>query len=195
MARIACDLSDFLLAVRLKLVTDGVFTDPQCYLSLDPDEIMATSPSASPLCGLTFLAFDQRPDTISCESDNDENPTMEGELVCSVWIRVNLDAPGRDTQLLTNQTLGATQLVRRLFKSLQNASIYDPQGSELTWRTLTFLGARNRGRWKREPAWRRIDVRFNSTFEWLSANSQPMIWNDAEADTILSDDSTELSYT
>ncbi len=169
-APVPCSLGDILEAARLVLVADGVFTNAQTFLTLDPDDVML-APPASPICGITFTAFNQRDDSISSESDEivDEVPTMDGELVCSAWIRIALDKDGRDDYLLRanvadNKVQGASVLIRKIVKSLSNEVLFNSEGSQIVWRSLNFLGVRNRGKWRKDKNWRRIDVRFNLTF-------------------------------
>lgn len=195
MARIACDLSDLLTAIKRKLVADEVFTDPQVYLTLEPDEIMTAAKVEPPMAGLTFVAYDQRPDTMHCEMENEDAPTCEGDVTVAIWLRSGLDQPGRDVSLLTHATEGATKLIQKVLGCLNNESIYDEGGSELTWRTLNFLGVRNRGRWSKDKQWRRIDVRFNTTFMWAPTifdDLAGILWSDNAADLILVADGVEL---
>jgi hypothetical protein len=160
MARIATTLADLLTSARQVLVDAGIFTESQAFLTLDPDDLMV-APPASPFCGLTFNAFNQRLDTMDVEVDEDQEPTMEGELLVACWIRIALDRANKDAYLLTDQTRGASQLVRKIVRALQNKALENEDGDVLVWRTLNFMGFANRGKWAKDKNWRRIDVRFN----------------------------------
>lgn len=172
-----CSLGELLDAARLVLVAEGVFTDAQTFLTLDPDDVML-NPPASPLCGVTWIGFDQRDESIHSESDNDDVPTMEGDLVCSLWIRIALDIEGHDKYLMlanetTNKVRGASEIVRQIVAALTNQSLYNADGDMITWRTLNFDSIRNRGKWRQDRNWRRIDVRFNATFNLKLADTPP----------------------
>lgn len=160
MPRVSTTLAEVLSSARQVLVDAGIFTESQAFLTLDPDDLMLTPP-ASPFCGLTFNAFNQRLDTMDVEVDEDQEPTMEGELLVACWIRVALDRANRDGYFLTDTTIGASQLIRRIVHALQNRALLNDDGDIIVWRTLNFMGIANRGKWKPDKNWRRIDVRFN----------------------------------
>lgn len=164
MARVPCDLSDLLNAARQRLVAAGVLQDAQAFLTLDPNDMLIGTVEP-PIAGLSFEGFQQREDTITCEAAPDEAPVMEGELTVALWSRVALDTPGADGQAITNATLGMSTLARNTMEALNNVDLV--KGSDIiTWRSLTYLGVKNRGRWAKDKNWRRADVRFDVTFQW-----------------------------
>lgn len=165
MARVPCDLADILLAVPAKLVAAGVATAPQTYLSLDNDDVPSGT-VAPPLFAVSFTAFDQRGDTVNSESDWNDQPYMEGELVVTVWTRVPLDQAARDTAALTKASLGLAGNVTLVFGALNNQELLNPGGQTITQRSLTFLGVRNKGKWGKDKDWRRLDVRFSCAYAW-----------------------------
>lgn len=172
MARVSCGLDYFLRAVRDRLVSRGVVKDAQTFLTLDADDMLIGT-QAPPVIGVSFDAFDQRPDTLHSEQFEHDAPVMEGELTVALWTRVALDTPGQDARAITNATLGAAQMMRLIFDALNNVELYK-DGDIITWRSLTFIGVRNRGRWAKDKNWRRADVRFDAAFVWRPTGLTPI---------------------
>lgn len=193
MPRIATTLATVLNSARQVLVDAGIFTESQAFLTLDPDDLMV-APPASPFCGITFNAFNQVMGTMDVEVDEDQEPTMEGELLVACWIRVALDRANRDAHLLTDATRGASELVRKVVHALQNAALEDEFGNVIVWRTLNFMGFANRGKWSRDKNWRRIDVRFNLCWSLdpnaLADEAEALVY-DGDADTLVYSDSAD----
>lgn len=164
MARIACTLADVLEAARTKLVTAGIFTDSQAFLTLDADDMPPGNPAA-PLAGLTFGSIDRRMDTMHVEEEPGDAVTVEKELTVSLWTQVAFDQTGQDGLALTHATLGFSTLISQVVNALNNGDLDDGTDT-LTWRPVIFLGVRSRGRWKKSPNWRSMLIRFNVAFEW-----------------------------
>lgn len=192
MTRVPCELSDILKATQALLVANGIVTPSQCYLTIVPDE-MLTGGAASPRIGLSFDAFDQRVDTLSCEDDPDSTPTVEGDLIVALYLRSNLDIAGRDDQALTNATLGASHYKRLIIAALNNQELLNADGDGITWRSLTYVGFRQRGRRRgEEKDWRRYDVRFDCAYEQIVEGSASVL-TDPDGNTLLDPDGLVLS--
>ena len=176
MARVTTDLSNVLIAAKNVLVGNGVFTSQQCFLTVEPDEILSggTAKPEPPVAGLTFVGFSQRPDTYQSEMAEGDAPTMEGDLVVAIWIRSGLDQPARDASFITNASIGASQLVQQVQASLSNVELTNDDGDGILWRTLNYTGVTQRGRWSTDKRWRRVDVRFNCVFEWSATPVDPI---------------------
>lgn len=167
-------LGEVLQAARDVLVAQGVFTEPQAFLGLDPDDIILGP--TSPIAVVTFGNFDQRDESIHAEVDTTDTPTMQGELIVSMWIRIALDAQGRDTYFLTTNSSnvkGASEKLRQVMVALNNQTLTNSDGETIVWRTLNYLGFRNRGKWGQDKNWRRIDVRFDVVFNQKSEADVP----------------------
>ena len=164
MARIACTLAELLTAVKRTLVDAGVFTDAQCWISLMPDEVMTMEAApAAPLGLLNFTAMNQM-DTLSCEDDESAEPTMQGVLNVSCWLRVALDHTGVDHYNVTKPDVGESDTIRNIVATLNNHEVLNGADEGLTWRTLTYQGFTNRGKWREDMNWIRLDVRFDMTY-------------------------------
>lgn len=172
-----CSIGELLEAARLTLVASGVFTDAQAFLGLDADDVML-NPVSSPVCCLTFDAFDQRDESIHAEIDQSDTPTMEGTITCSMWIRIAIDLEGQDKVFLNindSNVRGASEMIRQVVGSLNNAPLYNADNNLITWRTLNLLGFRNRGKWRQDKTWRRIDVRFDACFNLKVTGTTPVV--------------------
>lgn len=192
MALVATNIGEVLLAAKGVLVEEEVFTEAQCFIGLDPDDVML-NPAASPLCCLTFTQFRQREESIHAESDVGDAATMQGEMSCSLWIRVALDKEGWDEHFMTANTanvIGASELIRRVAYTLSNQTLYNSDGDTIVWRSLNYTGFRNRGKWRKDKTWRRIDVTFDLTFN-QAAVENPIVFDDSSSLIVYSDSNND----
>jgi hypothetical protein len=164
MPRIACGLDDILTAARQAFVDAGVAADAAAFLAVETDDV-PPGPAEPPLLGVSFASADRRMDTLSVEEVGDDPVVTELELTAALWTRVALDQAGQDTAALTDDTLGLAGLVKTAIDAL-NARELTRTTDTLTWRPVVWLGAANRGRWKKDPHWRSVLIRFNVAFEW-----------------------------
>jgi len=194
------DIGEILQAAKRVLVSRFVFTDAQCFLALDSDDVMLV-PAASPICALTFSQFRQRDDSIHSEVDPEDTPTMQGEIVCSLWIRIALDIEGQDTKFLTvneGNVRGASRLIRQVTRALNNQTLVNEDAETIIWRTLNYTGFRNRGKWRKDKTWRRIDITFDTTFnlkvEDEPSASNPIVYTGEDNLIYENDDESFLSW-
>lgn len=117
--RVPSILTDILVAIRNKLVTDGLFTPSTCFLSLTPDILKA--PPNDQLCVLTPTEF--RVDQPCVVGGGNDLMFWLGEFMVTLWVRLATDRQMQDTLWITDRTLGALKLHDKLFESLQ---LYDP---------------------------------------------------------------------
>ena len=166
MARVPCELGDIYTAAKLALVTAGIVSDSQCFTTLVPDDLLEEPPE-SPIISLSFIAYDHFLSSLSCEDTNLTPPTVEGELIVSIWIRLAVDQNMRDDEAVASAAYGFSPILSQILPVLNNVELVNPSGQGITWRTLTYLGKRNRGRWHRDQEWRRMDMRFDCCFEMI----------------------------
>lgn len=167
MARVTCGLDDVLLAVRDRLVSRNIVTATQAYIADVTDEL-PMAPPAPPLAGVTFEAFDQRPDTICVDTD----PNViyaEGFVVVTLWNRIEIDREGRADSALTDAAFGAAKLIKDTLAALNDYDPMNGSGDFILARALISIGTRNRGKYKPEPSWRRFEVRASAAFHWQLA--------------------------
>lgn len=164
MARVPCDLADILNGVKSLLVTANVTTDAATFLTVD-QESFPPGPAGPPLAMVGYGAIDRRQDTVDVEEEPGDPPTVEMELIVTLWTRVALDQAGQDDIALTDETLGIAALLKQTINAVNCQDIVS--GSDtFTWRPIWFLGVRNLGRWKKDENWRRHAVRFSICYTW-----------------------------
>lgn len=164
MARVPCQLADIYEATKRALVSAGIVTESQAFISLMPDDIKG-QPPVPPLNVLSFREYDQFPTTLSCEDTTETATTVQGELTITLWTRMAIDPQGSEDAWLTDRTRGVSELLRQFKAVFDNGVLTNEDDDEITWRQLIFLGYRNYGRGK-DPEWRRVDFRLDCCYEW-----------------------------
>jgi hypothetical protein len=172
MPRFPCTTADILNAAKRFLVEAGIVSESQTFITLQPDDLLREPPDP-PIISVSFFGQDQFLQTLSCEATNETTPTIQGDLIFSVWLRLALDQNLRDDEILTTPAYGFSPIVSQLLHTFNNVQLTNESDQEITWRSLNYVGVRNRGRWMRAPEWRRLDVRFDCTFELQPAPVPP----------------------
>ncbi len=165
MPRIPCQLNDVFAAARLKLIDAGVGTDSQVFITLEPEELQQTpAVPDQALFSFSYTGYSQFLSTLSCEDTVETAPTMEGELIVNIWVRMALDSQGSENFTLADQSYGISEKIRQVQAVFNNEMIVDDVGNGLLWRTLNYIDYRNARRGK-DQEWRRTEVRFDCCYE------------------------------
>jgi hypothetical protein len=150
-------LADIILAIRRKLVADGVVTAANC-LSILEDEPFPSP--GNPFISVT--AGPQRPDFADVEGGGRYLSTFRGEILVDLFLRNQLDRiPEDSSALLQNDpVLGIYTMAKRAFSSLQTYLPADLYGNLLTEDAL-FCGVIGRPRrYRRDRAWIQLQMPF-----------------------------------
>lgn len=155
---------DTILAkVAAKLVTDALFAAEYVLISTSQDQGMP--PPADRYAVLVLGP--QRPDQGIIAGGGNTTPIFNGELGLILWNRLSLDQPQRDDAFVTDSSLGAWALMRRVLKSLQ---LFDPQNPSTDYyltepMRLSDSGWLTRPR-KAQPGWGSVDCSWS--FQYLA---------------------------
>lgn len=174
MARVACTLDDLLAAARDRLVAAQAVKSASCAAVVDePDDLAANAPPGEQFCAVTFESVDQPADAVTTDADPLELPYCEATLLVACYVRSLVDVAGRGDAVLGSGRQGASPFVRKVVAALNEHSLLNGSGDDLTMAPLTFLGVRRRGRAPRATPTRRYDCRFSVAFRWRLNEPNP----------------------
>lgn len=119
-------MSGILVAVRDKLINDGLFPASACYISLTPDvnlypptdQFAVVSPGT------------QTPDPGVVMGGGNITMLFVGEVIVTLWSRLATDEIQRDETYLTDASLGAVAAITCMLTSLQ---LYMPENQDGSW--------------------------------------------------------------
>lgn len=117
---ISTNLQTLLTFMRNKLVSDGVFDTSLCYLGLYPQHL--DSETADIFCVITPGRQVAEQPQLTGEG-NYMLFFEDGEVIISIWARLNLDAGDRGDAYLTDPSLGILPKVELVYQSL---NMYQP---------------------------------------------------------------------
>lgn len=170
--RVAATLWEVLDAARAEVEgCDDAFAAGRAFLTLDPDAIEQAPPDGV-FAGVTWSKWNRPWETVVTDDDPESGDpagqirVVEGDVVVCLWVRTGLDQPGRDDAQFGNDTVGQERYMRLVVGALDGRELFDDAGDRILMRSLTFLGAANKGRGRMSGGWRRTDLQFNCQFRW-----------------------------
>jgi hypothetical protein len=145
-------ITNALLAIPQKLVTDGIFSDSECFLSLEPHKIEYMG---GIYCAIT-------PGAISIDQGFVEGAGIYGGLITMhvdirLWAQNALDDSTRDTLALTQNTLGIYSRLSALIDSLQMFAHCQEDGIGNFAEPMRLLDIAKAARDVTRPEWLYID--------------------------------------
>ncbi len=148
----ATPISQSLLAVKNKLITDNVFTSSECFISLEPHKIEYV--------GGVYAAI--TPGRISIDQDFVAGAGIYGGLInmtvnIRLWCMNALDESSRDTQALTDNTLGILTKLNSVIQSLQMYVYCDANSIGSFAEPMRLLSIDRPNRDATRPEWCNID--------------------------------------
>jgi len=124
MTRVPSDLTTILLALQNKLITDGIFRDTACWLSLTPElgqDQLGKMPAESVALIYPMAMPIEQP--VVTGGGNETMLVDEGAVQLILYSRIVLDQTLRSTDLLTKPTIGLLSLLKCCIASW---SMFDP---------------------------------------------------------------------
>lgn len=145
-------LNNAILAIQQKLVSDELFTDSECFLSLESNKIEYIG---GVYCAIT-------PGNISIDQGFVMGAGLEGGLLTinvniRLWSQNALDDASRDTLALTQNTLGLYSRLSAVIDSLQMYGYCNAQGIGSYAEPMRLLGIEKSARDSTRPEWLYID--------------------------------------
>lgn len=145
-------INNVLTAIQDKLVTDGIFSESECFLSLEPFKIEYLG---GVYCAIT-------PGSINIDQGFVEGAGIYGGLITMkinirLWSQNALDDSSRDTLALTQNTLGIYSRLSALINSLQMFAYCGESGIGNFAEPMRLLDIDKATRDTTRPEWLYID--------------------------------------
>jgi hypothetical protein len=121
---IASDIGTILVAMREKLVADGIFTYPCCFVTILPDSAL-TLPPGDHIAVIRPARQYVRQSVVDGAGNN--FLWMDGEFTVALWNRLDLDPTGEGhaDDYITDTALGFTKLITCITNSLSQLALQD----------------------------------------------------------------------
>ena len=166
---ISTNLQTLLTFIRNKLTTDGVFTTTNCYLGLYPQHL--DSETADIFCVITPSRQVAEQPQLTGEG-NYMLFFEDGEVIISIWTRLNLDAGDRGDAYLTDSQYGILPKVEQVYQSL---NMYQPTvgSNQLVAEPIRLLSIDKFERVTEVPGWGKGQMTWS--ISWQAQISVPPI--------------------